>query len=274
MKARLAESSSRGQAGVGRVSPAADFCVAAGVRVRTPASTFRGWRCTSAAQAGSTGTGAGSFIRTRNAPITWFRHYTENFRTVELNAPFYSWPKIATVKRLAAERAGRLPLFREGESPHHAREAACVHTRMLVEEFYKFAEILGPTLGCFLFQFPPSYRYTRVAIAEHPAAARSAISERGRVPASELVARIGLSEIRRTRAHVLHGERAADSGRLSRRATSSTRACTAAAAGIGTTTRMKSWRTGRRTSATAARAKRGSISTTIATRSRSRTRTS
>jgi uncharacterized protein YecE (DUF72 family) len=31
---------------------------------------------------------------------------------------------------------------------------------MLVEEFYRFAEILGPKLGCFLFQFPPSYRYT------------------------------------------------------------------------------------------------------------------
>jgi uncharacterized protein YecE (DUF72 family) len=39
-------------------------------------------------------------------------------------------------------------------------EKRMVHTRMLVEEFYKFSEILGPTLGCFLFQFPPSYRYT------------------------------------------------------------------------------------------------------------------
>ncbi|MBA3763564.1 MAG: DUF72 domain-containing protein, partial [Chthoniobacterales bacterium] len=29
---------------------------------------------------------------------TWFRHYTDNFRSVELNAPFYSWPKLATAK--------------------------------------------------------------------------------------------------------------------------------------------------------------------------------
>src|SRR5688572_11619668 len=25
----------------------------------------------------------------------WFRHYSENFDTVELNAPFYSWPTLA-----------------------------------------------------------------------------------------------------------------------------------------------------------------------------------
>src|SRR6188474_112441 len=29
---------------------------------------------------------------------TWFKHYTATFNTVELNAPFYSWPKLATVK--------------------------------------------------------------------------------------------------------------------------------------------------------------------------------
>src|SRR6187200_2508107 len=28
----------------------------------------------------------------------WFHHYTTVFSTVELNAPFYSWPKPATVK--------------------------------------------------------------------------------------------------------------------------------------------------------------------------------
>src|SRR5688572_28348117 len=28
----------------------------------------------------------------------WFNHYSSHFNTVELNAPFYSWPTIATVK--------------------------------------------------------------------------------------------------------------------------------------------------------------------------------
>src|SRR5829696_4472287 len=27
----------------------------------------------------------------------WFRKYSDTFRTVELNAPFYSWPTLATV---------------------------------------------------------------------------------------------------------------------------------------------------------------------------------
>ncbi|MDQ6912989.1 MAG: DUF72 domain-containing protein [Verrucomicrobiota bacterium] len=89
----------------------------------------------------------------------WFKHYTENFHTVELNAPFYKWPKIATVKswvRNAPEN------FRYSVKVNRliTHEMRLVRTRMLVEEFCKFSEILGPKLGCFLFQFPPSYRYT------------------------------------------------------------------------------------------------------------------
>ncbi len=89
----------------------------------------------------------------------WFKHYTANFRTVELNAPFYSWPKIATVKswRRNAPEGFRYSVKMNRLITHEKR---MVHTRMLVEEFYKFADTLGPALGCFLFQFPPSYRYT------------------------------------------------------------------------------------------------------------------
>jgi hypothetical protein len=28
----------------------------------------------------------------------WFAHYADRFKTVELNAPFYSWPTTATVR--------------------------------------------------------------------------------------------------------------------------------------------------------------------------------
>jgi uncharacterized protein YecE (DUF72 family) len=44
-------------------------------------------------------------------------------------------------------------------------EKRMVRTRMLVEEFCSFEKILGAKLGCFLFQFPPSYRYTRSRLA-------------------------------------------------------------------------------------------------------------
>lgn len=89
----------------------------------------------------------------------WFKHYIANFSTVELNAPFYSWPKIATVKGWArnAPDGFRYSVKANRIITHDMR---MVRTRMLVEEFCKFAEILGPKLGCFLFQFPPSYSFT------------------------------------------------------------------------------------------------------------------
>lgn len=89
----------------------------------------------------------------------WFKHYASVFSTVELNAPFYRWPKPATVK---AWRRNAPPGFRYSvkvnEVITHGRRL--VRTKKLVREFYRIAEVLGPQLGCFLFQFPPSYRYT------------------------------------------------------------------------------------------------------------------
>jgi uncharacterized protein YecE (DUF72 family) len=139
---------------------------------------------------------------------TWFKHYTENFRTVELNAPFYSWPKIATVKswRRNAPEGFRYSVKVNRLITHEKR---MVHTRMLVEEFYKFAEILGPTLGCFPVSVSAELSLHAFTSAKHPAAARSAVPQRGGVPPQELVARIGLQEVRRTPAVVLHRQRAA-----------------------------------------------------------------
>ena len=100
----------------------------------------------------------GKFYPENSRPDVWFRHYSTNFNTVELNAPFYRWPHIANVKiwvRQAPEN------FRYSIKVNRiiTHEMRLVRTRMLVEEFCKFSEILGPKLGCFLFQFPPSYRY-------------------------------------------------------------------------------------------------------------------
>lgn len=89
----------------------------------------------------------------------WFKHYTQNFSTVELNAPFYSWPKDATVKAWCRN------------APEHFRYSVKVNslithdkrmcrTKRDVQRFYKIEKILGGKLACFLFQFPPSYRYT------------------------------------------------------------------------------------------------------------------
>jgi uncharacterized protein YecE (DUF72 family) len=95
---------------------------------------------------------------------SWFKHYTATFNTVELNAPFYSWPKLSTVKnwRRAAPENFRYSVKVNRLITHEKR---LVHTRMLVEEFCRIEEILGEKLGCFLFQFPPSYRYTPSRLA-------------------------------------------------------------------------------------------------------------
>jgi uncharacterized protein YecE (DUF72 family) len=99
----------------------------------------------------------------------WFRHYVTHFKTVELNAPFYSWPKVSTVKtwKRNAPEDFRYAVKVNGIITHEKR---MVRTKTLVKEFYSIAEILGPQMGCFLFQFPPSYRYT-------PARLKSIVSQ-------------------------------------------------------------------------------------------------
>ena len=90
---------------------------------------------------------------------TWFKHYAANFDTVELNAPFYSWPKDTNVK---AWRRNAPENFRYSVKVNRliTHEKRLRRTRKLVQEFCKIDNLLGEKLGCFLFQFPPSYKYT------------------------------------------------------------------------------------------------------------------
>jgi uncharacterized protein YecE (DUF72 family) len=89
----------------------------------------------------------------------WFKHYATEFETVELNAPFYKWPKPATIK---AWKRNAPSDFRYSVKVNQliTHEKRCRRTDRLVREFYQIADILGPQMGCFLFQFPPSYKYT------------------------------------------------------------------------------------------------------------------
>jgi uncharacterized protein YecE (DUF72 family) len=89
----------------------------------------------------------------------WFEHYSSTFRTVELNAPFYSWPKPATIKTWLKQ------------APRGFRY--CIKVNQLITHEKRFQEtsddvtrfcdsvasVLGPRLGCFLFQLPPSVHY-------------------------------------------------------------------------------------------------------------------
>jgi hypothetical protein len=95
----------------------------------------------------------------------WFNHYTDHFQTVELNAPFYSWPTPATVQGWVRQ-IGRQKKFvytiKVSELITHVKRFA--GTKTLVRDFGYIADLLGSHMGCFLFQLPPSFRYTRARL--------------------------------------------------------------------------------------------------------------
>jgi uncharacterized protein YecE (DUF72 family) len=94
----------------------------------------------------------------------WFNHYTKHFKTVELNAPFYSWPKKATVRAWIRD-APRAFIYTVKVNRLITHDFRMEGTAMLVEQFYlDVAEPLGQRMGCLLFQFPPSFRYSRTRL--------------------------------------------------------------------------------------------------------------
>jgi len=94
----------------------------------------------------------------------WFKHYSSRFNTVELNAPFYSWPTIGTVNSWV-KQIGRKKFsyaVKVCELITHVKKFR--GTKELVRDFGYIAGVLGPRLGCFLFQLPPGFHYTRARL--------------------------------------------------------------------------------------------------------------
>lgn len=91
----------------------------------------------------------------------WFRTYAAKFDTVELNAPFYGWPTVKTVGTWVRQVEG-VPSFRYtvkgSELITHVKRF--VGTKTLVKDFSYIGEMLGERMGAFLWQVPPSYRFT------------------------------------------------------------------------------------------------------------------
>jgi uncharacterized protein YecE (DUF72 family) len=102
----------------------------------------------------------------REEPTTknWFAYYANVFDTVELNAPFYRWPTPATVRRWKREAPpGFIYTVKVNQAITHERRM--VRTGKLVQTYQQIGDVLGDKMGCFLFQFPPSYRYTAARLA-------------------------------------------------------------------------------------------------------------
>ncbi|EJC83649.1 hypothetical protein Rleg4DRAFT_6603 [Rhizobium leguminosarum bv. trifolii WSM2297] len=101
----------------------------------------------------------GSFYPADLPRKQWFSFYEREFETVELNAPFYSWPTVATVKTWLRQVTGDFVYtIKVCELITHIRRFE--ETDDLIRDFGYIADMLDKRMGCFLFQLPPSIRYS------------------------------------------------------------------------------------------------------------------
>ena len=90
----------------------------------------------------------------------WFDHYLKNFNTVELNAPFYSWPTVKTVDSWKKQLGRHHFAYTVKVCELITHLKRFTGTKTLIRDFGLIADLLGPRMGCFLFQLPPSFHYT------------------------------------------------------------------------------------------------------------------
>lgn len=94
----------------------------------------------------------------------WFQHYIKHLDTVEINASFYSWPTVTNVKAWRRQPAKRNFIYTVKVCELITHIKRFKGTKTLVADFGMIADILGDRMGCFLFQLPPSHRYTKVRL--------------------------------------------------------------------------------------------------------------
>jgi uncharacterized protein YecE (DUF72 family) len=106
----------------------------------------------------------GLFYPTDLPTSDWFGRYSQCFDTVEINASFYSWPTVANVKAWRRQPGRREFVYtvKVCELITHIKKFK--GTKTLIQDFGMIADILGDRMGCFLFQLPPSYHYTKARL--------------------------------------------------------------------------------------------------------------
>ena len=94
----------------------------------------------------------------------WFEHYAGVFDTVEINASFYSWPTVAGVQAWRRQLGSKDIVYtvKVCELITHVKKFQ--GTKTLIRDFGMIEDILGERMGCFLFQLPPSFRYTKARL--------------------------------------------------------------------------------------------------------------
>jgi uncharacterized protein YecE (DUF72 family) len=94
----------------------------------------------------------------------WFDHYATQFDTVEINASFYSWPTVASVKGWLRQPGDRKFVYTVKVCELITHIKRFKGTKTLVKDFGLIADILGERMGCFLFQLPPSHHFTKARL--------------------------------------------------------------------------------------------------------------
>jgi uncharacterized protein YecE (DUF72 family) len=94
----------------------------------------------------------------------WFGLYLKRFDTVEINASFYSWPTVAGVQAWRRHPGKKKFIYTVKVNEHITHIKKFKGTKTLVKDFGMIADILGVRMGCFLFQLPPSYRYSNARL--------------------------------------------------------------------------------------------------------------
>lgn len=106
----------------------------------------------------------GEFYPAELPTSAWFNYYAGRFKTVELNAPFYSWPTVATIRAWQRQAGRRAFVYTVKASELITHVKRFTGTKTPVRDFGHIADLLGPRMGCFLFQLPPSFHYTRARL--------------------------------------------------------------------------------------------------------------
>ncbi|MDB6121732.1 MAG: hypothetical protein JWQ71_725 [Pedosphaera sp.] len=102
----------------------------------------------------------GGFYPAELSTSKWFSHYAKKFKTVELNAPFYSWPTLATVESWKRQAVSKDFVYTVKVCELITHIKRFKGTKESIRDFGLIADLLGPRMGCFLFQLPPSFHYT------------------------------------------------------------------------------------------------------------------
>lgn len=95
----------------------------------------------------------------------WFAYYCRHFNTVELNSTFYRWPKESTVKSWYRNSPPDFVYtLKVNKFITHIKKFK--NCKKLINDFYNLGESLKEKIGCFLFQLPPSLKYSKEKLKE------------------------------------------------------------------------------------------------------------